>query len=692
MNSKTSKDFIAKNIRQFKQLRADIDMHDRLYYRENNPQISDFEYDCLKAELLRIQGVLKNVGIDTNEDKIGNDLSNGFSKVQHLSPMQSLANTYSYDELLAFDNRVSKQLNGRKYTYVVEPKIDGVAVNLIYKNGHLEHALTRGDGTTGDEVLQNILTIENLPTELQNCPEIIEIRGEVFIDEETFDSENEYRNANGMEEYANPRNLAAGTIKSLDVEDVKKRHLRAIFYAIGYSSNTQFSTQQSVLEQLPKWGFHSQEKFWHVKDIDEAWQSIAQLDIARKNFKYWTDGAVLKINELDLHKELGTTAKAPHWAIAYKFAPTRVSTMLKDIIFQVGRTGVITPIAVLDPIEIDGSVITRATLHNADDIARKDIRIGDYVFLEKAGEIIPAIVSVDLDRRNKNSKPFSFPTKCPSCNQPLERIADEVAWRCLNPNCPEQLKCKITYFVSKDALNIDGLGETVIQNLIAQKKVHNVADIYRLTFRDLLSIPKLGQKSALKILDNIDKSKNCHIWRIINGLGILGIGEQTAKDLAQQFSSIQDLSHATTDQLANISGIGQKLAESIVKFFQSPAEQSLIKQLEDLGLRLNSQPVDCQGDTKIFDNKIFVLTGTLDHFTRAQIKEIIEILGGNVSETISKKVDILIVGSNPGSKLSQAEKLKITIWSESDLIQNCLHSGVKIPQLGSYFSNFEIKH
>lgn len=671
MKSKNLNDSTAKIIKKFQQLKSDIDKHDRLYYRENAPQISDFEYDCLKAEFLRIQGVMKNVGIKISEDKVGNDLSNGFKKVQHLSPMQSLSNTYSYEELLAFDNRVNKQLKGHAYTYIVEPKIDGVAINLIYKNGRLEHALTRGDGLIGDEVTQNVLTIRKIPTELSECPEIIEIRGEVFIDEATFEAENEYREANGLEEYANPRNLAAGTIKSLDLEDVKRRHLRAIFYAIGYSSNSQFLTQELVLEQLPRWGFPSQEKFWHAKNIEEAWDKIEQLNIARKSFKYWTDGAVLKINELNLHDKLGSTAKAPHWSIAYKFAPTRAPTTLKNITFQVGRTGVVTPVAVLDPIEIDGSMITRATLHNANDIAKKDIRIGDHVFLEKAGEIIPAIVSVDLNKRPQNSEPFVFPKNCPSCQSPLERIESEVAWRCTNPNCPAQLKGKIMHFVSKSALNIDGLGETVIQGLIDKKKIQNVADIYRLTYNDLAELLNLGQKSTLKILNNIDKSKNCSIWRIINGLGILGIGEQIAKDLANKFLSINKLAQATAEQLANIPGIGEKLTESIIEFFKKTENQNLIKQLENFGICLCAQPTDNQQDIKIFSNKNVVLTGTLKHFTRTKAKEIIESLGGRVSETVSKKTDLLIVGENSGSKLAQAQKLGITIWTEDEFTKQC---------------------
>lgn len=671
MKNRYSQNFIEKTIKKIRQLRADVDMHDRLYYRENRPQISDFEYDCLKAELFRLEQVLKNVGINTTEDKIGNDLLNGFQKCKHLTPMQSLTNTYSYDELLAFDSRVSKQLNDQKYTYIVEPKIDGIAINLIYENGYFKYALTRGDGITGDDVTNNILTINNLPKKLTNCPKEIEIRGEVYIDEQTFEIENEFRRTNGFEEYANPRNLAAGTVKSLDPEDVKKRNLKAIFYAIGYSSDNRFSTQAGVLEQLSKWKFPSQEQYWYAEDITHAWECIIKLNTIRKDFKYWTDGAVLKINELHLHDKLGNTAKAPRWSIAYKFAPTRVSTKLENIILQVGRTGVITPVAVLTPIEIDGSIISRATLHNANEIEKKGIRIGDYVFLEKAGEIIPAIVSVDLKKRKKDSQPFIFPEICPSCGHKLSRADSEVALRCTNIECKEQIKCKILYFVSKEAMNIDNLGESLIGKLIENGCLKNIADIYQLTYNDLASLPKLGQKSALKILNNIDKSKNYPIWRIINGLGIFGVGEQTAQELAEKFHSIYELANASIEKLTSIAGVGQKVAEAIHIFFFEETNKKLITRLEKSGVRLSEQVIDNNKVTKIFDNKIFVLTGTLNHFTRTQIKEIIESLGGHVSASISIKTNILIIGENAGSKLSKATELGILIWDENEFIKHC---------------------
>jgi DNA ligase (NAD+) len=664
VNTKFNGQSPARIEKKLQHLRDDIALHDRLYYRENKPQISDFEYDCLKAELIRLEQIAANFGMESGEDSVGNDSANGFQKHPHLTPMQSLSNTYSRDELVAFDGRVKKQLAEQDYSYIVEPKIDGIAINLIYENGELIRALTRGDGTFGDDVTWNILTVQSLPRVLNQCAARLEIRGEVFIDEKTFEAANEQRRSQGLEEYANPRNLAAGTVKSLDPQDVQIRHLKIITYAVGCVSDGSLGTQGDVLKQLLAWGFPTQEKYWVAADVETAWECIQELDLERKHFKYWTDGAVLKINELGLHEILGSTAKAPRWAIAYKFAPVRVSTKLKDIILQVGRTGVVTPVADLEPIEISGSIVSRATLHNSDEIEKKDIRINDYVFLEKAGEIIPAIVSVDMPKRSEICKPFSFPTHCPACGYNLIKRENEVAWRCANPACKAQLRCKISYFASKSAMDIDNLGEAVIEKLVHSGRLKTVADIYNLTYGDLIALPKFGQKSALNLLKNIDLSKTRPLWRLLNGLGIFGIGEQTAKDLCKKFSSIWEISLASVEELACIEGIGEKIARSIIEFFSNEGNQNILKNLEQCGVCLSLKPTFRQGGEKIFDGKTFALTGTLKKFTRTQAKEIIEARGGNVANSISKKIDILLCGANSGSKLSQAEELGIEIWDE----------------------------
>ncbi|MDR3274349.1 MAG: NAD-dependent DNA ligase LigA, partial [Puniceicoccales bacterium] len=621
MNTKFNNQDPVKIERKLRHLCDDIAMHDRLYHRENKPQISDFEYDCLKAELVRLKQIAINLGLRIGDDLVGNDLAGGFQKFPHLSPMQSLSNTYSRDELIAFDARVKKQIQGKIYTYIVEPKIDGVAINLIYENGQLIRALTRGDGTFGDDVTENVLTIQSLPKTLNNCPTKLEIRGEVFIDEKTFDATNEHRRTNGLEEYANPRNLAAGTVKSLDSKDVQVRNLKIIVYALGYVSDNNLTSQNDVLKQLLAWEFPTQEKYLAAVDINEAWKCIEELDLARKHFKYWTDGAVLKINEFNLHEVLGSTAKAPRWAIAYKFTPARVSTRLRDIILQVGRTGVITPVADLEPIEVSGSIVSRATLHNADEIEKKDIRINDYVFLEKAGEIIPAIVSVDMARRTEICKLFAFPTHCPSCGCKLIKRENEVAWRCVNTLCKAQLKCKIIYFASKSAMDIDNLGESVVEKLVNSGRLKTIADIYSLTYSDLTALPKLGQKSALSILKNIDSSKTRPLWRLVNGLGISGIGEQTAKDLCKNFPSIDEISSAAAEELASVDGIGEKTIQSTIDFFSNKDNKTILENLRRHGICLSSKHTARQEVTKIFDGKIFALTGSLEKFTRAQAKE-----------------------------------------------------------------------
>ncbi|MDR2720937.1 MAG: NAD-dependent DNA ligase LigA, partial [Puniceicoccales bacterium] len=599
MDAKFNSQDPVKIRRKFQRLRSDVALHDRLYYRENRPQISDFEYDCLKAELLRLEEIAINLGIKTRKDLIGNDLAGGFQKYSHLSPMQSLSNTYSREELIAFDSKIKSRIRGQRYTYVIEPKIDGIAINLIYENGRLIRALTRGDGVLGDDVTENILVIQSLPERLQHCPGKLEIRGEIFINEKAFEITNEIRRAHGLEEYANPRNLAAGTVKSLDPQDAQTRDLKIITYAIGYASGDNLNTQNDVLKQLFDWGFPTQEKYWVALDMGEAWECIGELDMERKNFAYWTDGAVVKVNELNLHEILGNTAKAPRWAIAYKFAPMRVSTKLKNIILQVGRSGVVTPVADLEPIKVAGSTISRATLHNADEIAKKDIRINDYVFLEKAGEIIPSIVSIDLSKRTESCRPFVFPTHCPSCGYKLIKQTNEVAWRCTNPMCKAQLKSKIVYFASKSAMNIGDFGESAIEKLVDSGRLKTIADIYNLTYNDLITLPKFGQKSALNILSNIELSKNRPPWRLVNGLGILGIGEQIAKDLCEFFSSVAELSSARAEELASIGGVGEKIAQSIIDFFSNVDNQVMLENFKKHGLCLSSKYVITQHVAKL---------------------------------------------------------------------------------------------
>ena len=652
---------------RYNKLLDEIKLHNHLYYKEGKPSISDFEYDCLKAEAERLENFLKkHISID-KLPTIGDDRSSGFKSFEHFSKMLSLSNTYSREELFQFDERTRSHLGQRNFSYVVEPKIDGIAINLIYKNGNLYKALTRGNGTMGDDVTQNVKKINHLPMTIANTSDVIEIRGEIYMDDATFTIINNSREDDGLELFANPRNLVAGTIKTLDPKEVAERDLKLITYSIGYSTDGIPFSQIEVLEYLRDLGFKSQEKYWAANDIGEAWSSIEKLDKLRNEISYHTDGAVVKVNELQLYNILGETAKSPRWAIAYKFAPERAKTKILNIALQVGRTGVVTPVAEFEPVQLSGSTISRATLHNADEIMRKDVRIGDTVTIEKAGEIIPAIVSVDTNVRDEKSAPFSFPTKCPACGSPLTRLPGEVAWRCQNSCCGPQIRRIIKHFVSKSAMDIDGIGESVIDKLVTARKLRDVSDLYALKLQDLSEIERFGTKSALKVIENIENSKNNPFWRLLHGIGISGIGSQTAKDIAKVFISIDDLKNASQEQLENIDGIGNTVSSSIISFFANPDNVQILEKLKKYGVNCKSQ-----NETKRTDNdfygKTFVLTGTLRGMSRNEAINAIENFGGKISNSVSKKnTDVVIFGENSGSKLERAKVLNIQIWDENKL-------------------------
>ncbi|MDR2629245.1 MAG: NAD-dependent DNA ligase LigA [Puniceicoccales bacterium] len=678
MVSNITKTYSTSEIRALKakydKLLSEVGLHDRLYYKENSPRISDFEYDCLKSEVERLREILAVYSVEIEDTAMGDDSNSGFQSFAHLSPMMSLSNTYSREELFQFSNHLEATLGQRKFSYVIEPKIDGIAINLIYKRGKFFRALTRGNGTVGDDVSANIKTIRGLPLEIESGAEAIEIRGEVYMDKQTFVEINKMREEQGIELFANPRNLAAGTLKTLDVNEVVGRDLKLISYAIGHCSEKIVDLQSEVLELLKNLGFASQEKYWIAADIEEAWKCIEELNGTRHTFPYWTDGAVLKVNELQFYGILGATAKSPRWAIAYKFAPERATTKIKNIILQVGRTGIITPVADLESVQLSGTNVSRATLHNADEISKKDVRVGDYVTVEKAGEIIPAIVAVDRERRNVDSIPFVFPKACPSCGSQLIQLPGEVAWRCQNLCCLPQIQRRLEHFVSRVAMDIDGLGTAVIEKLMAVKKLNNIADIYRLTFNDLECLEKFGTKSALKILNSIDNSKNRPLWRLLHGLGILGIGEQTAKILASHFRSLDNLIAATPEELEQLNGIGMKLSRGIVAFFRERHNLSTLNDLRELGVVPGNGHLEIVQNSKFY-GKNFVLTGTLLSMTRQEAIEKIERLGGNVANAISGRVNVLIAGENCGSKLEKAQSLGLEIWNEADLLEN-LNGGV----------------
>ena len=663
-----------------KELRSLLKAHDEAYYRDAKPSISDREYDRLKLELESLskqedllglfdQQSTSEVGVkDSVKPIVGDDRLDEFSSHKHLSPMLSLDNTYDQEEFLEFDQRLCRLLKASALPYVVEPKIDGVAVSLTYENGSLTNATTRGNGIEGDVITQNIVHIENLPLNITNSnfPPLIEIRGEIFMGHEEFDRINQERLNVGLELYANPRNLTAGTVKLLDPKEAKNRKLEIVLYGLGACEpGDHFSSQSQFHKAIKDWRLPTVDFLEFVSSAPEAWDAITKLDQQRDNYTYPTDGAVIKLDSFSLQKEAGSTAKAPRWAIAFKFESERQQTLLEDIQIQVGRTGAITPVAHLKAVQLAGTVVSRASLHNADEIERKDIRIGDTVVVEKAGEIIPQVIEVVQALRSESSEPFIFPRFCPCCESKLEKIDGESAWRCPSQLCSAQIKGRLEYYASRGCMNIDHLGEAVIAQLVDRGFVKKLSDLYMLSNQQLLQLDGFAQKSADNLLETIDKSKNQVLWRFICGLGIKHVGTSASKELAREFGSIQSLEHASEEELTSISGVGSIMAKSIFSFFQNLENQTILRKLEELGLQFNS----LQGEPKkklSLDGKTFVLTGTLENFTREEAGSRIESLGGRVSSSISKKTTFLLAGKGGGSKLSKAQKLDVPILSEDE--------------------------
>lgn len=673
------------SFRKLKDLHEVIRLHDQRYYKDAQPTISDQEYDRLKKDLESLQNQLDPLGLflaesndpddrEKQEDKIqvGDDRLNGFSSHQHLTPMLSLDNTYDQDEFYDFDQRLRKIFDTDSLAYVVEPKIDGVAISLTYEKGELTTATTRGNGITGDIVTQNVLHIENLPRKLNHevLPNLIEIRGEVFMSHEEFGRINKERESLGENLYANPRNLAAGTVKLLDPKEARKRKLEIVLYGLGHCEPRNTFRQQSAFHQaLRDWKLPIVEFFKPARNVKEAWDAIMLLDQARHNYTYPTDGAVIKLDSFDMQATAGSTSKAPRWAIAYKFESERQSTLLENIIFQVGRTGTITPVACLQPIQLAGTIVSRASLHNADEISRKDIRIGDYVVVEKAGEIIPQVIEVEVGKRKNHLSAFEFPENCPCCQADLLRVEGEAAWKCPNYTCKDQVKARLEYFASRGCMDIENLGESVIKQLIEKQLVTKISDLYELQEDQLLTLEGFAGKSAQNLVNSIEKSKGQDFWRLLCGLGIKHVGTAAAKDLVRQFKSLDKLVEASMNDLTCIDGIGDTMADSICTFFQSEFNLSEIEKLKTHGLLTFT--TEDSANLPLHD-KIFVLTGSLTKYTRDQATEQIEALGGKVSSSVSKKTSFLLAGPGAGSKLNKARSLQVEVITEEqfeDLIK-----------------------
>ncbi|NOY80369.1 MAG: NAD-dependent DNA ligase LigA [Kiritimatiellaeota bacterium] len=660
-------------------LRQRIRRHDYLYYVEAAPEISDSAYDRLFRELRDLEAAFPElVPEDSPTRRVAGQPLSGFVSRPHRVPMLSLDNTYSEAELREFDARVDRWLGaGIPVEYVVEPKIDGVSLSLRYEDGRLVQALTRGNGREGDVVTANVRTIRSIPLRLRCAapPAVFEARGEVFMSREEFARLNQAREEAGETPFANPRNATAGSLKLLDPREVAGRPLDAVFYGHGEIVGLTVERQTDLLQLFREYGLKSPEFTQTATGIEEVLAAVRRLAELRSGFAYEIDGAVVKINEFELRERLGATARAPRWAIAYKYAAEKARTRLRDITVQVGRTGALTPVAELEPVGLAGSTISRATLHNFDEIERKDIRLGDLVEIEKAGEVIPAVVSVVLEARTGHERPVQRPVSCPVCRGPVRRGRDEVVIRCVNPECPAQVRERLRHFAARGAMDIETLGEAVVNLLVDEGLVATPADLYELgprEFNRIANLPGLGFKSAQNLQAAIEKSKQNPPWRLLFGLGIRHVGAKAAQILMQHFGSIDVLMNASEEELTQVPEIGPIMAESIAAFFRNDANRRQIERLRRAGVRFETGPrtsSGAAGQASLFMGKTVVLTGTLAGMTRDAAKQKLVELGANVTGSVSAKTDFLIAGDSPGSKLQKARALGVTILSEADFLR-----------------------
>jgi DNA ligase (NAD+) len=664
----------AKRIRE---LRAEISRHDALYYQEAASVITDREYDRLKSELEKLeQGQVEFAlfpeVLPSPTQTVGDDRLESFASHRHLAPMLSLDNTYDEADFFDFDQRLRKIFDGGDLGYVIEPKIDGVAVSLTYAEGELVSAVTRGNGVEGDVVTQNLMHLKSLPRRLTGThpPELIEIRGEIYMTNQEFLRINKERESTGEPLYANPRNLAAGTVKLLDPKEARRRKLEIVLYGLGFcDQSNRFSRQSEFHAAISKWRLPTVEKSWVAANATEAWQAIQALDQLRESFAYPTDGAVVKLDSIDGQLEAGATAKAPRWAIAYKFETEQQETRLLAIETQVGRTGAVTPVAYLEPVQVAGTMVARATLHNEDEIRRKDLRVGDAVIVEKAGEIIPQVVRHLPEKRPHGAASYHFPKNCPECKTVLVRAKKEAVWRCPNFECPAQVRGRIEHFASRGCMDVENLGEAVVAQLVLNGKVSDVADPYALSKHDLLELEGFADKSAENLVAAIEESKKQPLWRLINGLGLKHVGAAASKDLARHLGSLDAIVEAKEPELTAIDGIGEIMAHSIEEFFAEETNRELIARLAELGLPVSEERLDPRTGNQSLAGKTFVLTGTLEMFSRSDAGARIESMGGKVSSSVSKKTSYLVAGPGSGSKLSKAENLQVPILDEASFLK-----------------------
>lgn len=655
--------------KEIEKLRNEIRRHDRLYYILNKPKVSDREYDELYRRLRDLESSHPElVTPDSPTQRVGGEPIKAFGVVRHIAPMLSMDNTYSDEEMREFDKRVRKNLKGGEVPeYVVEPKFDGVSISLTYENGRWTKGATRGDGIEGDDVSNNLKTIRSIPLSLEgagNAPKLLEVRGEVYMTKMALAELNREKEKAGEELFANPRNAAAGSLKLLDSKIVAKRHLDIYIYGIGHCEGKDFVTHMEALEYLKDAGFRVNPNYKLCKTIEEAIKYCGLWEKVKDGLEYEIDGMVLKVNSLAERRSLGVTSKSPRWAIAYKFPAQRELTEIKDIKIQVGRTGAITPVAILKPVRLSGTTVSRATLHNFDEIARLDARIGDKVYVEKSGEIIPKVISVAKNKRTGMEKPFGLPVKCPACGSKLAREHEEVAIRCENAGCPAQMKERVLHFASRSAMDIEGMGESTVNQLVDKGLIKDYGDIYSLKLDDIKVMERMAQVSAQNLVDAIEKSKSNEPHRLIYGLGIRHVGEHAAWVLAGHFGSIDKLKAASQEALTGIGEIGTVMAESIYNYFHNKENLGILKKLEDAGLKMSGAPAKVKSGK--LEGKNIVITGTLKSFTRPEAEELIRRLGGNASSSVRVNTDFVVVGEEPGSKLDKAKALGIKRLTEDE--------------------------
>ncbi|MDD1514940.1 NAD-dependent DNA ligase LigA [Priestia megaterium] len=652
------------------ELRDLLNQYGYEYYVLDQPSVPDAEYDKLMNELIGIEESFPELKTaDSPTQRIGGQVLDAFEKVQHQTSMLSLGNAFNEEDLRDFDRRV-RQAVGDEFSYVCELKIDGLAVSLRYEDGYLVLGATRGDGTTGENITENLKTIRSIPLRIKE-PLSMEVRGEAFMPRKSFEALNEAKMERDEVPFANPRNAAAGSLRQLDPKIAAKRNLDIFVYAMTDTGELEIDSHSESLNLLDELGFKTNKERQACETIDDVIAYIESWQTQRPELSYDIDGIVVKVDSFDQQAELGTTAKSPRWAIAYKFPAEEVVTKLVNIELTVGRTGVITPTAILEPVQVAGTTVQRASLHNEDLIREKDIRIGDYVVVKKAGDIIPEVVNVIEEKRTGEEQEFTMPTHCPECESELVRLEGEVALRCINPSCPAQIREGLIHFVSRNAMNIDGLGEKVISQLFREQLIKDVADIYTLTKQQLIELERMGEKSADNLIAAIEASKENSLERLLFGLGIRHVGAKAAKTLAQHFETIDKLTKATYDELVAINEIGAKMADAIVAYFTQEEVQELIHELKEYGVNLTYKGpklVSVENVDSVFAGKTVVLTGKLEQLSRNEAKAQIEALGGKVTGSVSKKTDLVVAGEEAGSKLTKANELEIEVWDEARLL------------------------